>query len=752
MMDNIQANLDTKDILNKVIAKKWIAENSTGVFIIKDCILVQSFTGKNYTYRVVNYVAGDQKYLFYKRKELAKQDYGDVIDKIKALSFYDLKQASDGSEMIDLIFRDIFPKYGFVVREEQVELSKQMYENMRERKISLSDIAVGLGKTHAYLIAAIVHSIFARKGRFYKQMPIVITTSSIELQRSIIKEYIPEISKMLIENGIISSPITCVLRKGKENYVCENRLKDYFNSLDPKRKRSSEYKGLQNLIQSRNIDLADAEDISGYDKRKINVKSSQCMKCSKFKACAFQQFMKEARKSTYHFQICNHNYYLADILKRKDGRRSLLPDYQTVIIDEAHKLMDAANQMYGTSINEHEVNHLMKKISPTHSKKKSQKELKNLTSEVLALNQMFFGALTEQIPGTAFSDDTEKFPTTITLRTMTLLKKMVFTIHEISKKMSYTERQFLIDLKTVLDGLRVFLLETNIYWMENPKAKGQRMMASIPKVISKELGDDLWTVKRSMILTSGTLAVDGDFSYIKHQLGMNPISDWKINELTKSSPFHFKENCMLYIPKKMPFPNVDDEAYIQMMGEEISRLIDASNGHALVLFTSYKPLRLIFQHIKEEHPNRQLIAMNRGRNTAIDEFKESQNAVLFATGSMWEGVNIPGDVLSHLIIVKLPFPIPDPISDYEKSLCPDMNEYLKSVLIPKMLIKLRQGVGRLIRSETDTGVISILDVRASDTGRYHLDVLHALPECKRAESINDIRTFLKEKKDKLYFE
>ena len=118
MMDNTQENLDTKDILNKVIAEKWVTDNSTGVFKIKDCILVQSFTGKNYTYRVVNYVTGDQKYLFYKRQELTKQDYGDVIDKIKALSFYDLKQASDGSSMIDLIFRDIFPKYGFVVREE----------------------------------------------------------------------------------------------------------------------------------------------------------------------------------------------------------------------------------------------------------------------------------------------------------------------------------------------------------------------------------------------------------------------------------------------------------------------------------------------------------------------------------------------------------------------------------------------------------------------------------------------------------
>ena len=284
------------------------------------------------------------------------------------------------------------------------------------------------------------------------------------------------------------------------------------------------------------------------------------MKCSKFKICAFQQFMKQARKSTYHFQICNHNYYLADIFKRKEGRRSLLPDYQTVIIDEAHKLMDAAIQMYGTTIDEYEINHLMKKISHANVKRKSQKDLKNLTSEVMALNQMFFDVLADQIPRDAFSEDTEKFPTINNSRIRTLLKKIVFKIHEISKKMTYTERQFQIDLKAVLDGLNVFLLETNIYWMDNPKAKGQRMLASIPKVISKELVVDLWTAKRSMILTSGILAVDGDFSYIKHQLGLSGLNDWKINELTKSSPYHFKENCMLYIAKKMPFPNVDDGA------------------------------------------------------------------------------------------------------------------------------------------------------------------------------------------------
>lgn len=751
MMDNILPNFDTKDILQKVITENWVTDNATAVFVVKDCILVQCFTGKNYTYRVVNFVSGEQKYLFYRRSEITESDYEATVERIKALSFFDMKQASNSIEMIDVIFREIFPKYGFLVREDQVSLSKHMYENMKDGKISISDIAVGLGKTHAYLVASIVHGIYSKKGSLYRQMPIVITTSSIELQRSIIKEYIPEISKMLMENGILSVPISCVLRKGKENYICENRLNDYFNTLDPRRKRLGEYEGIKKLVQNENIDLGEAKDISGYDKRKVNVKSSHCMKCSKFKTCAYQRFMKQARKSTFHFQICNHNYYLADVLKRKDGRRSLLPDYQVVIIDEAHKLMDAAGQMYGTIISENEIDHLMKKMLPSQSKKKSQKDLKNKCNEVMAMNKMFFDELVDHIPAYSFSEDTEKFPTTITPRSSSFLKRLILNIHEIEKIMSYKERQFLIELNHVMDSLKVFMIEVNIYWMENPKAKDQRVLASIPKKISEILGEDLWSGKQSMILTSGTIAVDGKFNYIKHHLGMDQVSDWKIEELTKGSPFNFKDNCLLYIPENMPHPNTDDSKYILRVSEEIIRLIEASNGHALVLFTSYKPLRLMYQRIKDQVPKMQLIAMNRGKNNAIDEFRKSQNGVLFATGSMWEGVNIPGDILSHLIIVKLPFPIPDPVSEYEKSLYPDMNEYLDAVLIPKMLIKLRQGAGRLIRNETDTGVVSILDSRAGVKGRYHNAVLAALPKCQVVSDVNEIHQFLKLKKEDAYF-
>ncbi len=144
--------------------------------------------------------------------------------------------------------------------------------------------------------------------------------------------------------------------------------------------------------------------------------------------------------------------------------------------------------------------------------------------------------------------------------------------------------------------------------------------------------------------------------------------------------------------------------------------------------------------------------MSRGKKDAINEFKKTKNGVLFATGSAWEGINLPGDLLSHLIIVKLPFPIPDPISEYERTMYSTIDDYIQAVVVPQMLIKLRQGVGRLIRKETDTGVISILDARASEGKKYHDVVVDALPDCKMVNHVYEIEHFLKMKKDNDFFE
>jgi len=294
-MDSIRISYNTDVVVKKLKILDWIPDSATGVLMIKDCILIQNYTGKTYTYKVINFMSGEKQYLFHRKSTIAHDDYKAVAKKIIALPFFNMKYPKDGIQMIDYIFTVVLPKYGYAVREEQVNLSKHMFNAMKEEKISMSDIAVGLGKTHAYLVAAIVHNIFVRKCTGIKPIPIIISTSSIELQRAIIRDYIPDISKMLHENGIITMPITCVLRKGKENYLCENRLFDYVNTLDPNRKRVNEYSTLKRLIEGSEIDLDEVKGISNYDKRKICVNSSNCFNCKKYRSCRYQKFMINAR-------------------------------------------------------------------------------------------------------------------------------------------------------------------------------------------------------------------------------------------------------------------------------------------------------------------------------------------------------------------------------------------------------------------------------------------------------------------------
>ena len=202
----------------------------------------------------------------------------------------------------------------------------------------------------------------------------------------------------------------------------------------------------------------------------------------------------------------------------------------------------------------------------------------------------------------------------------------------------------------------------------------------------------------------------------------------------------------------MPFPDGKDRRYIAAVTDEIERLIRASHGHAAVLFTSYDAMGRVHAALNERNLPFPLMRLERASSAAIENFKQSKGGVLFASGSLWEGIDIPGDMLSMLIIVKLPFQVPDPIGEYERTLYGSMHEYKNRVIVPEMLIKLKQGFGRLIRMETDTGVVAILDSRVNSNGAYRGNVLDALPECYVTDDITQVKRFIKAKKQIEYFD
>ena len=258
------------------------------------------------------------------------------------------------------------------------------------------------------------------------------------------------------------------------------------------------------------------------------------------------------------------------------------------------------------------------------------------------------------------------------------------------------------------------------------------------------------------------MELEGDFTRAKETLGLNYLPDYKLYSTTKPSPFDFKNNAMIYISENVPFPDNKDKRYIKAVADEIERLVIASHGHAAVLFTSYNAMGQVHAILKKRSndgglsvdgkPPFPLFRLERGSTNAIEQFKKSGNGILLASGALWEGIDIPGDTLSMLIIVKLPFAVPDPIGDYERELCGDMETYKTRVVIPDMLVKLKQGFGRLIRKMGDTGVVAILDCRVSERGAYREKVLSALPSCVVTSFISKVVNFFCIKKSSKYFE
>ena len=221
-------------------------------------------------------------------------------------------------------------------------------------------------------------------------------------------------------------------------------------------------------------------------------------------------------------------------------------------------------------------------------------------------------------------------------------------------------------------------------------------------------------------------------------------------EYVAESPFAYEKNCLLYLPQTLRRTKHGSREEAVMMAQHIQRLICSTYGHTLVLFTSYSLMGSVYQILRDSLPF-PMVEVWRNAQEEIMRFKTMENAVLFAAGSCWEGVDFPGDMVSSLIIVRLPFPVPDPISEAEREQYPTLQDYIREVIIPDMQVKLRQGFGRAIRTETDTCVVSILDHRAAPEERYHRAVLETLPPLHIARKIEDVEDFIRTKKSPDYF-
>lgn len=745
------------DIQNKIYEAGLIRQEERIVLTADNCVLLEYYTGKTYSYRMVELTTLKAKRLFSKAAPLNESGYQKAMEKMLSQAVsepentFSIKPVVRARNLLEHIFSNILPEHGMDFRENQAALALEMLESLQGNRLALCEAEVGTGKTHAYILAVTVHNLFSNN-----KLPTIISTSTIALQKALTEEYIPQISDILMEHRIIDKPLSFVVRKGKSHYACDSRVKGYrssiaYNDRHEDKELLSVLTGL--FTGACPLDL-DKLPLTDYVKSCINVERCH-LNCPLSSVCRYRDFIRKAQSLGYDFQIANHNLVLADVLGRKNGRRSLFPPRGVVIFDEAQKLLDAAQQMYGMTLENVELERLVASIYHAIGAGNPDKaEIVRLCETMQEQNALLFEAL-RYAAGTSY--DKNCYAVQIDLNCIRALKTLMAVLRRLSVLFYTTSREKRERYGRLVNRMEqqetklsiLFHHASSILWLEMTGASACRVCA-LPKQLDFLLSEDIWQEEIPYILTSGTISVGGDFSHFKRNNGIILAEKRRIFETSKASPFDYPNHALLYLPQDMPTPSDKDSGYFQVVVNRLVELIEATHGHTLILFTSYRMMEQVYDELCGRITSFPLFRMGKGRLDAIDAFRKSGNGVLCASDSAGEGIDLAGDILSSLIVVRLPFPAPDPVLEYEKTLYPDFYGYLNKVIVPGMLIKLRQWFGRGIRRETDTCVFSILDSRASR--RYRNDILAALPDMPVTHQLSDVNRFIAAKKSGAYFE
>jgi len=756
------------------------SESTIPLFTAYGCVLLERDTGKTYIYTAVNLKDGRREVISRRPTPLTTSGVNAMAEKIRMASvagagrlqadrnFGDKINIENCREMMSVLFNEILPQHGYAIRKEQISLAEHILEAINRRGVSLAEAEVGTGKTFAYLAAAVI----AKRGRlngYYNMslymgtpyiemahMPIVIATSSIALQKALVTEHIPILSDIMLEHEIVTEPLTAVIRKGREHYVCERNLRSHI----PFERNPNIRKVLENLLKpSAPIDLAEIDGLTAHVKRKICVPDRCDNYCPQRASCPYLRFREQAQSPSIDIQVCNHNYLLADTQRRRENKRPLIPNYQCIIIDEAHKFLQAARSMYGVELSSLSLPDI-KDIADSLSFKyeEAQKYIRQTAGVLSDESARLFRGLLEKTYGDDMEDEPDRYTAVIDEEAHRHIRNIRNISNELIERITSEplagngagrRAQILWELEQIKNQTATLVRhDEHICWLE--KDGDENRLCAIPKDLDKQLYRDLWSKGIPTILTSGTLSAAGDFTRTKRTLGLDYVKN-RLTETSKPSPFNYRENALIYISEDMPFPDQSNREYILAAANKIEELIYASHGHAAVLFTSYKAMDMVWEHLGERGIPFPMFRLDKGGIREIDRFKKSGNGVLFAAGALWEGIDIPGDALSMLIIVRLPFAVPDPISEYERTLYNGMGEYKELVIKPDMLIKTKQGAGRPIRTETDTAVIAFIDSRMAQDEAYREYVLDGMPDCEVTDDMKVVEGFILLKKSPEYY-
>lgn len=595
------------------------------------------------------------------------------------------------------------------------------------RKLAI-EAETGIGKTLAYLIPA------ALSGQ-----KIVVSTGTINLQEQILHKEIPFIREH------IDPTLTALCVKGRQNYLCLYRYQQFIASPQTPLFENSRLAALQEWLQETATgDRAELDWLPDQSPlwREISATTSQCLgtSCPDYTACFITRLRKEAGKA--RLLIVNHHLFFSDLALRRHGFAEVLPRYESVIFDEAHHIENIATRYFGISLSHFQFLDLARDIEKAHAASVGDKEQEKALTLAQSLSQQalrlgtLFPLEKGRFPLTDFTADNDEW-----YRESALLANRLVALASQLETVGLRYESwngFLRRTSEASLALEHFTAPPDpsyVYWYER-RDKSVALTAS-PIDIAHDLHRSFYNTVKSAIFTSATLTTGANFSYFFGRLGL----DDSTRTLQLPTPFDYKNRTRLYIPPR-GFPLPSEPGFFRAVQEEIYELLMASAGRALVLFTSIRAMDHMHSYLSDRLPFPIFVQGEAPKQKLLDSFREDTHSVLLAVASFWEGVDVPGNTLSAVIIDKLPFEVPsDPVimARADKITEAGGNPFF-DFQVPRAILTLRQGLGRLMRSPSDQGLLAILDARlyAKSYGRIFLK---STPPSPVIRSLDEVRAF-----------
>ena len=624
----------------------------------------------------------------------------------------------------------------FEPRPQQLEMARRTQKAFREKFHLAVEAGTGVGKSFAYLSAAFDMAL-RKAGR------VVISTYTITLQQQLIQKDIPFLDA-LTEQGIVAR-----LAKGRGHYLCKRRL-DYAKA----RQRSLfddngvELTALADwAAQTQDGSLSDVPELPSPEVwQAVQSEHGNCKgrKCAYYAQCFYWRARRQLEAAD--IIVANHAILFSDLALKGKGA-GILPDYKYVVLDEAHTIEHVAEEHFGIHISHYTISSLLDNLYHIRRRRgilahlEGAQEARELVRRCQTAQQLFlaqvqawFAHAGDEAGGRCepgFVDDNLSEP----------LKELRLSLKSLAKTLKDDDEKF--ELGRSIDRIgeleadvRAFLQQTRkdcVYWVEADAGKRRKVaLRAAPLDVSPYLREHLFEAHDSVILTSATLscgtADKGGFAFFAERIGLDTFEP-----LLLGSPFDYARQVKLYIEADMPDPNAPN--FIERAGEAIQKYLLKSGGRAFVLFTSYAMLTRMAERLEGwmEEQEMELLAQGSGldRGKMLTLFKQGSRCVLFGTDSFWQGVDVPGEALSNVIIVRLPFAVPShPLIQGRIELMRQKGQNpFNDYQLPMAILKFKQGFGRLIRNTSDTGIVVVLDSRIVQKP-YGRKFLAAIPTCQ----------------------